>query len=84
MPVTFTAWRSGGASPAGGWYESFCGAEKHAALSVKSYLRLDCRADNRKQNECCERAGFRRCGRARIWGFEVSLYEKRVGIVSAG
>jgi hypothetical protein len=29
MPVTFTAWRSGAVSPAGGWDESFCGGPKN-------------------------------------------------------
>lgn len=59
-------------------------AEKRAALLGKSYLRLDCRADNRGLNEYYERAGFRCRGRVRVWGFEVNLYEKRVDNVGAG
>jgi ribosomal protein S18 acetylase RimI-like enzyme len=53
-------------------------AEERAALSSKSYLRLDCRADNQGLNEYYRWAGFCGRGRARVWGFEVTLYEKRV------
>jgi ribosomal protein S18 acetylase RimI-like enzyme len=59
-------------------------AEERAALSGMKYLRLDCRAENRDLNEYYERAGFRRRGRVRVWGFEVNLYEKRVGTSGAG
>lgn len=59
-------------------------AGERAALSGKSYLRLDCRAENRELNEYYERAGFCWRGRARVWGFGVNLYEKRVDVVGAG
>jgi ribosomal protein S18 acetylase RimI-like enzyme len=59
-------------------------AEERAALSGKEYLRLDCLAENRRLNEYYERAGFRRRGRARVWGLDGRLYEKRVGVVGAG
>ena len=59
-------------------------AEEHVALSGQSYLRLDCRADNRDLNEYYERAGFCCRGQARVWGFEVNLYEKGVGASGAG
>ncbi len=59
-------------------------AEERAALSGKRYLRLDCIAENRELNEYYERAGFCWRGRARVWGLEVNLYEKRVDIVGAG
>jgi ribosomal protein S18 acetylase RimI-like enzyme len=59
-------------------------AEERAVLSGKSYLRLDCRADNRALYEYYERAGFRYRGQARVWSFGVNLYEKRVGIVGEG
>jgi len=59
-------------------------AEESTALAGKSYPRLDCRAENGELNGYYERAGFRRRGRVGIWGFEVNLYEKRVGVAGAG
>jgi len=59
-------------------------AEERAALPSKSYLRLDCIAENRELNEYYERAGFCCRGQAKVWGLEVNLYEKRVDIVGAG
>jgi GNAT superfamily N-acetyltransferase len=59
-------------------------AENRAASSGKKYLRLDCKAGNRGLNEYYERAGFSRRGRTRVWGLEVDLYEKRVGVNGAG
>jgi ribosomal protein S18 acetylase RimI-like enzyme len=59
-------------------------AEERTALSGKKCLRLDCIAENRGLNEYYERAGFYRRRRARVWGLEVSLYEKRVGALGAG
>ena len=61
-------------------------AEERAAQSGKKYLRLDCLAENRRSrsNGYYERAGFRRRGRARVWGLDVCLYEKKVGVVGAG
>jgi len=59
-------------------------ADNRAASSGKKRLRLGCIAGNRGLNEYYERVGFSRRGRARVWGLEVNLYEKRVGVNSAG
>ena len=53
-------------------------AEDRVALSGRSYLRLDCLAENQGLNEYYGRAGFRCRGRARVWGMELNLYERRV------
>jgi GNAT superfamily N-acetyltransferase len=84
MPVTFRAGDQARFRGQGLGLELLRWVEEYVASSGKRFLRLDCRADNRKPNEDYERAGFRRCGRAWVWDFEVSLYEKRDGIVSAG
>jgi len=63
------------ASPVGG---------KQSGFVRQKYLRLDCIAGNRGLNEYYERAGFNRRGRARVWGLEVNLYEKRVDVNGAG
>ncbi len=59
-------------------------AEGRAAAAGKEYLRLDCAAGNRALNAYYERAGFAFRGRAFVWGLEVSLYEKPVGVSGAG
>ena len=59
-------------------------AEDRVAASGKKYLRLDCAAENRALNEYYRRAGFSYRGEALVWGLEVSLYEKKVGVCGAG
>ena len=59
-------------------------AEARVAASGKKYLRLDCVAENRALNEYYRRAAFSYRGGALVWGLEVSLYEKKVGIHRAG
>jgi GNAT superfamily N-acetyltransferase len=59
-------------------------AEERVAASDKKYLRLDCVAENRALNEYYRRAGFSYRGGALVWGLEVSLYEKKVGVYGAG
>ena len=47
-------------------------AEDHVARSGRSYLRLDCMAENRGLNGYYVRAGFRCRLRARVWGMELN------------
>lgn len=58
--------------------------ENRVSLSKKTYLRLDCTAENDALNAYYRRAGFDYRGRAMVRGLEVSLYEKRVGVSGAG
>ena len=59
-------------------------AEDRTAAAGRDYLRLDCAAENRALNAYYGRAGFRRRGRACVFGLEVCLYEKPAGASGAG
>ena len=59
-------------------------AEDRTVRSGKRCLRLDCAVSNRALNEYYERAGFSFRGWASVWGLEVSLYEKKVGVAGPG
>jgi GNAT superfamily N-acetyltransferase len=53
-------------------------AETEARQAGKSYLRLDCWAENRALCAYYESAGFERHSTITIDGFPVALYEKRI------
>ncbi len=59
-------------------------AEGRVTASGKTYLRLDCPAENRVLNKYYKSAGFSYRGEALVWGLKVSRYEKRVGVYGAG
>ena len=59
-------------------------AEHMVSRSNRTYLRLDCVADNGALNEYYRRAGFGYRGRTVVRGLAVSLYEKEVGVSGAG
>lgn len=59
-------------------------AEARVAGAGRTYLRLDCGADNRALNDYYAGAGFRRRGLASVHGVEACLYEKPVDMLGAG
>jgi GNAT superfamily N-acetyltransferase len=54
-------------------------AERMAAAAGRSYLRLDCMAENPALRAYYERAGYRHRGDVKGRGWAASLYEKAVG-----
>ena len=54
-------------------------AEDRAARAGRGYPRPDRAASKRELNAYYGRAGFRPWWRRVVWGFEVCLYDKKVG-----